>query len=482
MVRIAIVGSGFAGLGLAIRLRMDGIDDFVVLERADDVGGTWRDNRYPGCACDVQSHLYSFSFAPNADWSRRFAPQPEIWAYLQRCADAYGVRPHLRCHHELQAARWDAGTRRWQLRTSGGPFEASVLVLASGALSDPVVPTIPGLETFAGRAFHSARWDHALDLAGRRVAVIGTGASAVQFVPRIQPRVAALDVYQRTPPWILPRRDRALTPATRRLLRDLPLARRALRGAIYLGREVTLLGFRHPRAARLAQLAAMRHLRASVPDPALRAALTPSYTIGCKRVLISDDYLPALTQPNVTVVTAGVAEVRPHAIVDRAGTVREADVIVFGTGFRPTDPPLAPCVVGRDGRTLAEAWAGSPRAYAGTSVVGFPNLFLLAGPNTGQGHSSVVYMLEAQIAHVLDALRHMQRHGVAALEPRPEAQAAFVRAVEERLRGTVWSAGGCASWYMDRTGRNSTIWPDFTGRVRRAVRFAPADYTSAPAR
>ncbi|MGZ8468477.1 MAG: flavin-containing monooxygenase [Gemmatirosa sp.] len=480
-VRVAIVGSGFAGLGTAIRLKRDGVDDFLVLERAGDVGGTWRDNRYPGCACDVQSYLYEFSFAPNPDWSRRFSPQPEIQAYLRRTAESAGVLPHLRFDCEVRGARWDDAVQRWRLDTARGPLVAAVLVIAAGALSDPVVPALPGLETFAGPAFHSARWDDTVDLTGRRVAVIGTGASAVQFVPRLQPHVATLHVYQRTPPWIMPRRDRATSARTHRLFRRAPVVQRALRASIWAGRELLVPVLRHRALARLVQRAALRHLRLSVPDPTLRAVLTPDYTIGCKRILISDDYLPALARPNVAVVTARVAEVRPHAIVDASGVERPTDVIVFGTGFRPTDPPLAPCLVGRDARTLAETWAGSPRAHVGTTVAGFPNLFVLPGPNTGLGHTSVVYMLEAQIDHVMGALRHMARHGIGAIEPRPEAQEAFVHAVDARMRGTVWTAGGCASWYLDRTGRNSTLWPDFTWRFRRAARFVPSDYLATAA-
>ncbi|MET0397386.1 MAG: NAD(P)/FAD-dependent oxidoreductase, partial [Longimicrobiaceae bacterium] len=481
--RIAIIGSGFAGLGAAIRLKGEGIDDFVVLERAGDVGGTWRDNSYPGCTCDVQSHLYSFSFAPNPDWTRSYSPQPEIQAYLRRCARDFGVLPHVRFGHEVRAAEWDDAALRWRVDTSAGPVTAHVLVMASGALSDPLVPDLPGLDTFRGAAFHSSRWDHALDLRGRRVAAIGTGASAIQFVPRIQPQVARLYVFQRTPPWILPRHDRALGEREQRLFRRFPAAQRLARGIIYLAREAMVPGFRHPGAMRLAERVALWHLRRSVPDPALRARLTPDWTLGCKRVLISSDYLPALARPNVELVTEGIAEVREASIVTADGVERPTDAIVFGTGFRPTDPPLAPHVRGRGGRTLAEAWSGSPRAFLGTTVAGFPNLFMLLGPNTGLGHTSVVYMIEAQIEHLLAALRHMRRSRVAALEPRAEAQAAFAAEVDGRMRGTVWTSGGCRSWYLDATGRNSTLWPDFTWRFRRrAARLDPADYVAVRAR
>jgi cation diffusion facilitator CzcD-associated flavoprotein CzcO len=476
-VRIAIIGSGFGGLGTAIRLKQQGVDDFVVLERAGDVGGTWRDNTYPGCACDVQSHLYSFSFAPNPDWSRSFSPQPEIQTYLQRCAREYGILPHVRFHHQVHAVAWDDDAQRWRIQTSRGPLTAQVLVTAAGALSDPVIPDLPGVDRFQGRAFHSARWDHEVDLRGKRVAVIGTGASAIQFVPEIQPRVARLHVFQRTPPWILPRHQRELRVAERRFFRRVPAAQRAVRGAIYLAREAFVLAFRNPRAMRMAQHVALRHLRKSVPDPALRKKLTPEWTLGCKRVLLSNDYLPALAQPNVEVVTDGIAAVRAHSIVTADGVEREVDVIIFGTGFQPTDPPLARHTRGRDGRTLAEVWAGSPRAHVGTTIAGFPNLFMLMGPNTGLGHTSVVYMIEAQIEHLLGALGHMRADGIAALEPRAEAQEAFVDAIDRRMTGTVWTSGGCRSWYLDGTGRNSALWPDFTWRFRRRVaRFEPAEY------
>ena len=474
---IAIIGAGFGGLGTAIRLLQRGTRDFVIFERAGDVGGTWRDNTYPGCACDVQSHLYSFSFAPNPDWTENFSRQPEIWDYLRRCARDFDVLPHVRFRHEVRDAAWDDGARRWRIETSGGSYTAAALVMASGALSTPALPELPGLPTFRGKVFHSARWDHEYDLAGRRVAVVGTGASAVQFVPEIQPRVAKLDVYQRTPPWVLPRRTRALGPAKRTFYRRFPAAQRAVRGAIYLFRELFLLNFRHRWLNRQAERVARRHLERSVPDARLRARLTPGYRIGCKRVLISNDYLPALTRPNVEVVTEGIAEVREHSILDRAGVERPADAIIFGTGFRPTQPPLARRVRGRGGRTLDEVWAGSPSAHAGTTVAGFPNFFLLMGPNTGLGHNSVVYMIEAQIEHALAALELMRRRGADSIEPRREAQSAFVEEVRRRMEGTVWIAGGCASWYLDSTGRNSTLWPDFSWRFRRRVaRLDPDEY------
>lgn len=478
---MAIVGAGFGGIGAAIRLREAGYDDLVVFDRAEDVGGTWRDNSYPGCACDVPSHLYSFSFALNPGWSRSFSGQQEIWDYLRRCVDRYGLRPYLRLGHEVRGAHWDTGSARWRLETSGGPAEADVLVLAAGPLSEPAIPALAGLETFAGAAFHSARWDHDLDLRGRRVAVVGTGASAVQFVPRIAPVVEALHLFQRTPAWVIPRRDRDITPLERRVYTTVPPAQRLARAGIYWSRELFALGFLRPPVMRLAQRVARRHLRRSVADPRLRAALTPSYTLGCKRVLLSDDFYPALARPNVELLTQPIARVRPEGVVTVDGSVRDVDTIIFGTGFHVTDAPAARWIRGRDGRTLAEVWRGSMHAYLGSTVHGFPNLFLLLGPNTGLGHNSVVFMIEAQLRHLLRALDHLRHTGTRAIEPTRRAQAAYVAGVDRRMAGTVWLRGGCHSWYLDATGRNSTLWPGYSWSFRlRSGRFDPDAYEPAP--
>ena len=478
-MQIAIIGSGFGGIGTAIRLKQAGFDDFVIFERAADVGGVWRDNTYPGCACDVQSHLYSLSFVPNPDWTSSFSPQSEIWDYLRRCARDYGLLPHLRFEHMVNEATWESDAQRWRIETSGGTWRAAVLVSAAGSFSEPKLPQLPGLETFKGAMFHSSRWNHQFDLNQRRVAVIGTGASAIQFVPEIQPLVERLHVFQRTAPWIVKRHDRPFARVEREFFRRFPLAQRLIRGAIYSFRELVGFAFRHPWAMRFLQPLARRHLRRSVSDPVLRAKLTPQYMMGCKRILISNDYLPALAQPNVELVTDGIAEVRERSIVGKDGSERAVDAIIFGTGFHVTDFPFSSRVRGRDGRTLNEVWAGSPQALAGTTVTGFPNLFLLPGPNTGLGHSSVVYMLEAQIEHVLGALSYMRQHGIATIEARAEAQAAYVAEVDKRMRGTVWTSGGCLSWYLDSTGRNSTLWPTPSWSFRRRVaRFSPREYRS----
>lgn len=474
---VAIAGSGFGGLGMAIRLKQEGLEDFVILERAPDVGGVWRDNAYPGCACDVQSHLYSFSFVPNPGWSRSYSPQAEIQAYLRDCAERFALRPHIRLGHTVREARWDDGAQRWFIETSEGPFTADVFVSAVGALSEPSIPSLPGLETFEGKVMHSARWDPGYALEGRKVAVIGTGASAIQFIPEIQPKVGRLVVFQRTPPWVLPRGDRPLSVWMKGVYRAVPGVQRLVRGLISALRELLVLGFMHPWILKRAQRVALWHLRRSVPDPVLRAKLIPSYTMGCKRVLLSDNYLTSLTHPNVEVVTEGIREVRAHSIVAADGTEHPVDAILFGTGFHVTDMPVANIIRGRHGRTLADVWQGSPRAHLGTTVNGFPNLFMLLGPNTGLGHSSVVAMMESQVEHVLGALRYLEGRGLAAVEPTAEAQAAFVQDVDSRLSGTVWNQGGCKSWYLDVTGRNSALWPGSTWAFRRRVEhFEPDEY------
>lgn len=482
-VGVAVIGAGFAGLGLAIRLRQRGERDFVVLERGPDVGGTWRDNTYPGAACDVQSHLYSFSFAPNPDWSRTYSAQPEIQAYLRDTADRFGVREHCVFGAEVTGARWDDAAARWQVETTAGAFSARVLVSAAGALADPVYPELPGLDRFAGTVMHSARWDAGHDLTGQRVAVVGTGASAVQLVPAIQPRVAGLTVYQRTAAWVVPRRDRPVAPLARRLFRRLPVAQRAVRGALYAGREVLVVGMaKRRRFLRPVETVARAHLERQVPDPRLRAALTPDFAVGCKRILISNDWYPALSAPNAELVTAAITEVRQHSVVTADGVERPTDTIVLATGFAVTDPPIAHRVTGRDGRTLAQVWDAGTVTNRGCTVAGFPNLFLLVGPNVGVGHTSMVYMIESQLAYVLDALRTMAEEDLAVLETTPQAQAAYRDLVARRSRGTVWLSGGCRSWYLDRHGHNTALWPDFTFRFRALTRRLDREhYVGTPA-
>lgn len=468
-LEVAIIGSGFGGLGTAIKLKQAGIDNFLIFERANDLGGTWRDNTYPGCACDVQSHLYSFSFAPNANWSRMFSPQPEIWAYLKRCANDFGLMPYMRFNHNVNKAVWNNEAQYWQIETSQGDYTATSIVAGVGALSEPSIPKLPGIESFQGKAFHSAQWDHNYDLTGRKVAVVGTGASAIQFVPEIQPKVGQLNIFQRTPPWIVPRQDRAVSQFEKNLFNKFPFVLFMVRTGIYWFREIFLILFRKPHWMRYFQHIAISHMKRAVADPELRAKLTPKYTIGCKRILISNNYLPALTKPNVSVITEKIKEVRAHSIVTEDGTEREIDTIIYGTGFKVSDLPFSKNVYGIEGRSMAEIWQGSPKAHLGTTVTGFPNLFLLLGPNTGLGHNSVVFMIESQISHVMNIMRYMREHNIAVMEPRPEVQTAFIDDVEQRMKGTVWTSGGCKSWYLDSTGRNSTLWPGYSWQFYRRV-------------
>ncbi len=474
---ISVVGTGFSGLGMAIRLKQEGEEDFVLLERAGDIGGTWRDNTYPGCRCDVPSHLYSFSFAPNPNWSSTFSPQPEILDYLRDCAERYGVMPHVRFETELEEARWDTEEELWRIETSSGPLTANVLVAAQGPLSDPSLPEVPGIDSFEGAAFHSAQWDHDHDLTGERVAVIGTGASAIQFVPEIQPDVAGLHVFQRTAPWVIPHRNRPMKRWERALYRLFPPAQLAMRAGIYWARESFVLQFRRRAVGKLLERISLRHLHDQIEDPELRDKLTPDYRMGCKRILPTDEWYPALAKPNVEIVTGGVTEIRPHSVVAEDGTEREVDTIIFGTGFHVTDVPIADRISGRDGRTLAEVWKGSMEAYKGTTIAGYPNLFFLVGPNTGLGHTSIVFMIESQIAYVLDALRTMRRSGARTVEVREDVQAAYNAELDRMTEGTVWVSGGCTSYYIDRNGHNSALWPTYTWPFRRRLReFDAAAY------
>ena len=473
-VRIAILGAGFAGLGMAIQLKRHGYDDFVVLERAADVGGTWRDNTYPGCACDIPSHLYSFSFAPNPNWSRVYSPWREIQGYLRNCAVRFGILPHIRWNSELLDASWNEAEARWYITTAQGKLSADIFILGNGPLNEPSLPAIPGIENFEGTLFHSSRWRHDYDLTGKRVAVIGTGASAIQFVPHIQPLVEQLFLFQRTPPWIVPRLDHTIPHWQRRMFRLLPLTQRLVRAKMYWQREITVLGLVYrsrimENAAKIAQ----EHRERQVADPELRAKLTPHYAMGCKRILVSDDFYPALTHPNVHVITERIREVRAHSIVTTDGEERAIDTIICGSGFHVTDTRLPNYIHGRNGQTLAASWQPDPTAYLGTAVAGFPNMFLLIGPNTGLGHNSMVYMIESQIAYLLDCLRVMERRNLEVVEVRPEVQEAFDAEMQQSMQGTVW-VSGCTSWYLDANGRNTTIWPGFTFDFRRRTRHFDA--------
>ncbi|WP_214367242.1 flavin-containing monooxygenase [Pseudonocardia sp. H11422] len=474
-VRIAIIGAGFSGLGMAIRLQQAGIGDFEILERAADIGGTWRDNSYPGCAVDVQSHLYSFSFAPNPEWSHTYSPQPEIWDYIKRVSAEHDVLRHVRFGHEVIGGEWNETTQRWLLHTAAGDVEAQFVISGMGPLSNPIPPDISGLDTFAGHTFHSARWDHDHDLTGKRVAVIGTGSSAAQFVPEIQPKVGKLLVFQRTPGWTFPRNNRRISAVEHALYRRFPVLQRLVRARQYLYREAIAFLLQSPKRVGVIEGVARRRLRKQVADPDLRAKLTPDYAMGCKRIIVTDDFHPALTRPNVEVVTESIREIRPSAVVTADGTEHEVDTLILGTGFQVM--PVADPLRGRDGVPLAQRWSTRREAYLGTTVAGYPNYFMLVGPNTATGHTSVLLYLESQISYIVQALRHLDRSGAPSLDVRPDVQDAFNRDLGERLAGTVWTAGGCRSWYLDSDGGTSALWPGYTWQFQKALRrFEPADY------
>jgi cation diffusion facilitator CzcD-associated flavoprotein CzcO len=472
-VKVAIVGTGFSGLGVAIRLLENKINDFVLLERADEVGGTWRDNTYPGCACDVASLLYSYSFAQKSDWNSTYASRQEIFDYLKNIADRYGIRPYVKFNHEVLDARWDENTRLWFIKTSQGDLTAQVLVAGSGYLSDPVIPDIPGIDEFEGKIMHSSQWDHEHDLEGRNVAVIGTGASAIQFVPAIQPKVAHMDLYQRSAPWIGPKPDNPIKGVHAWALKNVPGYRAFRRGFNRNGREILMFLYKRPELA-VKTLQANnfeKHLKKSVPDPELRAKLTPNFAVACKRLLFSNKWYPAIQQDNVEIIGGEIGKVTANGIIGSDGKERAVDTIILGTGFLATKRPIADKLTGRGGVKLADAWeAGGMKAYRGTTVAGFPNLFLMLGPNTTLGHSSQTLMIEAQVAYVVDAVKQMNKRGLSSVEVNADVQEQYNKEIESWLEGSVFDAKTCNSWYTDSTGRNPSIWAASTRKFAKSTK------------
>jgi cation diffusion facilitator CzcD-associated flavoprotein CzcO len=462
---VLIIGSGFSGMGMAINLRASGREDFLVLEKAQEVGGTWRDNTYPGCACDIPSHMYSFSYAQNPGWTRRYSHQPEIYEYLRRVADDFELREKIHFGTEMTRACWDDGEQVWRVDTADGRrYTARVLVSGIGGLHMPHIPDLPGRERFEGVAFHSAQWRHDVDLTGKRVAVVGTGASAIQFLPQIAHRVERVTVYQRTPPWVLPKPDHAISERARAVFGRLPLAQRAYRSALYWMLEARALGFNgQVPMLKLAEKVVARQLDSQVDDPALRALLLPDYRMGCKRVLIANDYYPTYNRDNVDLVAGGVQSVTPTGVVGSDGVERDVDVIIYGTGFHVIDAFEHVDVVGRGGIGLWEQFQKhGVEAYLGINVAHFPNLCLLLGPNTALGHNSVVFMIEQQAAYVVRLLDALDEHEAQSVDVREPAQRAYNDRLQTKLENGIWSTGGCTSWYLDSHGRNRTIWPGFT--------------------
>jgi cation diffusion facilitator CzcD-associated flavoprotein CzcO len=474
-----IVGSGFGGLGMGIRLARESERSFLILERADDVGGTWRDNVYPGVACDIPSHLYSFSFRPKTDWSQFYASGAEIHRYLRDAAREEGLLPRTRFGTDLLEMRWRPDSARWELETTTGRYRCRVLVVAAGRLSEPRIPAIPGLEGFTGPVFHSSAWDDGVDLSGKRVGVVGTGASAIQIVPSIAGVADSVVLFQRTPAYVVPRADRRYTATEKQYLARVPGALARLRAQIFWDAEA---GFARrigvPSAVAEFRATALGHLAAQVADPALRAELTPDYEVGCKRVLLSDDFYPALASGAVHLESSALATVDRGVATAASGTGYELDVLVLATGFHTTRPPFASRVFGRDGVALSDRWSAGMVAHASTTVAGFPNLFVIDGPNASLGHNSAVHMIETQIAFVLGALDHLEIQNGEVLEVSREAEDAYVRELDRRSAGTVWLNGGCSSWYVDdRSHRLTLLWPDFAFAFRDEVgTFDPRGY------
>lgn len=470
---IVIIGTGFGGLGMAIKLKEAGYHHLTLLEKSDRIGGTWRDNTYPGAACDVQSHFYSYSFEPKHDWSRKFGLQREILGYMEHCVEKYGLKGHIRFNSEVVRAEFDSSANVWHIGLSDETrLRADILITATGQLNQPAFPDIEGLDRFEGTLFHSARWNHDYNLDGKRVAVIGTGASAIQFVPEIARQVDRLYLFQRSAAWVLPKPDRPFSSLEHRLFRRVPAWDRLYRYLIYWKNESRALAFtRFNRLLDVFAWQARREARKHVSDPVKLRKIIPDYQIGCKRILISNDWYPAINRPNVDLITDGIERLVPDGITTTSGHHYPVDAIILATGFRATEFLAPMAITGRGGKTINEAWRDGAKAYKGIAVSGFPNFFMLYGPNTNLAHNSIVYMLESQFQYVMDCLKKLEKHPGTAMDVRAEAQDAFAEQVQQGLETSVWNAG-CHSWYLDKNGRNSVNWPGFTFSYRLATRHA----------
>ncbi|MGA7051544.1 MAG: NAD(P)/FAD-dependent oxidoreductase [Mycobacterium sp.] len=482
--RAVIIGTGFSGLGMAIALQQQGVD-FVILEKAEDIGGTWRDNSYPGCACDIPSHLYSYSFEPKPDWKNPFSYQPEIWEYLKGVTEKYGLRRYIEFNSLVDRGYWDDDEYRWHVfTTDGSEYVAQFLVSGAGALHIPSFPDIEGREEFSdagGAAFHSAQWDHSVDLTGKRVAIIGTGASAIQIVPEIVGQVAELQLYQRTPPWVVPRSNPDIPVGLRRAMQNVPGLRALTRVGIYWAQEALAFGMtKRPNALKIIEAYAKYNIRRSVKDRALRRKLTPDYRIGCKRILNSTTYYRAVADPKTQLITDHIIRITPDGIVTADGTggevSRKVDVIVYATGFHVTDSYTYVQIKGQRGEDLVDRWNREGiGAHRGITVADVPNLFFLLGPNTGLGHNSVVFMIESQIHYVADAIKKCDKLGAQALAPTRAAQDRFNDELQRKLTDSVWNSGGCASWYLDEHGKNTVLWSGYTWQYWMATRSVQLD-------
>ncbi|WP_286862625.1 MULTISPECIES: flavin-containing monooxygenase [Acinetobacter] len=466
--KILIVGSGFGGLGMAIRLKQQGIHDFKIIERAAEVGGTWRDNTYPGVACDVPSHLYSFSFIKNPDWSRVFPQGAEIQRYLIQCCDQENIRPHIDFHTQLEKASWNARERIWEIHTSTGLYQAEILITATGHLADEHLPQIPGLEEFEGQVMHSARWNHQINLENQRVVVVGSGASAVQLVPEIAKTVKSLTVLQRSAPYILPRPDRPYSESEKQLFRKDPDSISALRHSLFWGNEYNFAQRRNLQSQiERVKKNCLKFLKHQISDPELQQKLTPNYEPGCKRLLLSNDYYPTFLKAHVTLEDSALAEVTKDSVLSQAENKFSADIIVFATGFEAARPPYAAKVVGKQGLSLEQQWSSGMQGYQSTTVHNFPNLFILNGPNTGSGHNSALYFLETQFDLVLDALQFFEQEQIQVFEADQSAENSYMQELQQLSQGSVWLSESCKSWYLDPVSRKLTlVWPDYAHSFR----------------
>ncbi|HLP52355.1 MAG TPA: NAD(P)/FAD-dependent oxidoreductase [Chitinophagales bacterium] len=474
-----IIGSGFAGLCAAINLKKQGESNFIILERNAHLGGTWYDNHYPGAACDVESHLYSFSFEPNPDWSREFGPQQEILKYMEHCAAKYDVAGQILYNQNVKSAVFNETEGTWSVETEKGEkYSAKVIISCSGGLSQPMYPDIKGLNDFKGQMFHSAKWDNTFKPKGKTVAVIGTGASAIQIVPTIAPDVKQLYLFQRTPPWVMPKPDGDIGPVRKWLYKNLSFTQRMHRSRLYWQHELMAIGFiKNQGLLKLGSKLALRYLKRTVPDDKLRAKLTPNYTMGCKRVLISNEYYPSLTRTNVEVVTDSIAEINATGVLTKDGHQRNVDAIIIATGFQASEQVSRFAVKGRNGADLNEVWKDGAEAYLGTTVAGFPNMFLVVGPNTGLGHSSMLLMIEAQVNLIMESLKALKQKGAKYIDLKPQVQRDYNNEIQSQLANTVWQNGGCVSWYQMRNGKNVTLWPGFTFTfMKRTKKFEEEKY------
>lgn len=470
---VVVLGAGISGIGAGIRLLKDGFTNFVILEKADDLGGTWRDNTYPGCECDVPSALYSYSFAQKPDWSRTFAGHAEILQYVRETAEQYHIPDYIRFNQTMTRAQWDEADALWVIETQDATYYSRTMISCCGYLHEPILPDLPGLKDFEGKVFHSSRWDHSHDLRGERVAVIGTGASAIQFIPEIQPDVAELAVFQRTPQWVLPKPNHDTTEIEKRLLAT-PTVRNAWRQLLFGGFESFGLGFRHPSLLRQVEKVGRWHLQATIADNGLRDKLTPDYALGCKRVLMSNHYYPAMTQPNVTLHATGVKAIKGNTVVGQDGSCAGVDTIILGTGFYVTEPPIAQHIYDGSGQSLAQRWQNRMEAYRGTTIAGLPNAFMVLGPNLGIGHNSAFIVIEAQLNYIMSALKTMRKRKLQRVEVKPQVQRAYNEKIQKELQHTVWNTGGCSSYYLDKNGFNSVGFPWGTVKMQRLLRHFDA--------